>query len=146
MVSRAIAMAFAIGLMAVAAVAQAPPDKLRVGIIVTLSGPGAVLGQQARDGFLLALKNRGGKLGGREVDVTVVDDELKPDVAVTRVKKLLDSDKVDFVVGADFLERAGGDLQAGDRVRRHVDKSQRRRFGVRRQGVQSGLLRYQLRE
>ncbi len=107
MVSRAIAMAFAIGLMAVAAVAQAPPDKLRVGIIVTLSGPGAVLGQQARDGFLLALKNRGGKLGGREVDVTVVDDELKPDVAVTRVKKLLDSDKVDFVVGPIFSNVLG---------------------------------------
>ena len=32
----------------------------------------------------------------------VVDDELKPDVAVTKVKGLLDRDKVDFVVGPIF--------------------------------------------
>ena len=107
MMSRAIGVVLAIGLAAASAMAQVPPDKLKVGIIVTLSGPGAVLGQQARDGFLLALKARGGKLGGREVDVTVVDDELKPDVAVTRVKKLLESDKVDFVVGPIFSNVLG---------------------------------------
>lgn len=33
---------------------------------------------------------------------TVADDELKPDVAVTKVKGLLDRDKVDFVVGPMF--------------------------------------------
>jgi branched-chain amino acid transport system substrate-binding protein len=107
MMSRAIGMVLAIGLAAASAMAQVPPDKLKVGIIVTLSGPGAVLGQQARDGFLLALKARGGKLGGREVEVTVVDDELKPDVAVTRVKKLIESDKVDFVVGPIFSNVLG---------------------------------------
>jgi branched-chain amino acid transport system substrate-binding protein len=82
-----------------AAVAQ---DKLRVGIIVTLSGPPAVLGGQVRDGFNLAVKALGGKLGGRDVEVITVDDELKPDVAVTKVKGLLDRDKVDFVVGPIF--------------------------------------------
>src|SRR5271168_1043081 len=107
MMARAIAVVLAIGLAAASALAQVPPDKLKVGIIVTLSGPGAVLGQQARDGFLLALKARGGKLGGREVDVTVVDDELKPDVAITRAKKLLESDKVDFVVGPIFSNVLG---------------------------------------
>jgi branched-chain amino acid transport system substrate-binding protein len=84
---------------AAAALAQ---DKLRVGIIVTLSGPPAVLGGQVRDGFNLAVKNLGGKLGGRDVEVITVDDELKPDVAVTKVKGLLDRDKVDFVVGPIF--------------------------------------------
>ena len=83
----------------------APPsaqDKIKVGIIVTLSGPSAVLGQQARDGFQLAVKDLGGKLGGKEVEVVVVDDELKPDVAVTKVRGLLERDKVDFVVGPIF--------------------------------------------
>ena len=107
MLSRVFGVVLAMCLLAASAVAQAPSDKLKVGIIVTLSGPGAVLGQQARDGFLLALKNRGGKLGGREVDVVVADDELKPDVAVTRVKKLLESDKVDFVVGPIFSNVLG---------------------------------------
>jgi branched-chain amino acid transport system substrate-binding protein len=77
-------------------------DKLRVGIIVTLSGPAAVLGGQVRDGFNLAVKTLGGKLGGRSAEVVVVDDELKPDVAVTKVKGLVERDKVDFVVGPIF--------------------------------------------
>src|SRR5215212_7820543 len=77
-------------------------EKLKVGLLLTLSGPSAVLGQQARDGFQLALKDLGGKFGGREVEVVITDDELKPDVAVTKVKGLIERDKVDFVVGPIF--------------------------------------------
>jgi branched-chain amino acid transport system substrate-binding protein len=91
----AILMAFAAG----QALAQ---EKVKVGVIVTLSGPAAVLGQQARDGFNLAVKDLGGKMAGRDVEVVVIDDELKPDIAVTKVKGLLERDKVDFVVGPIF--------------------------------------------
>jgi branched-chain amino acid transport system substrate-binding protein len=77
-------------------------DKIKIGVIVTLSGPAAVLGQQARDGFALAVKDLGGKMAGKDVEVTVVDDELKPDVAVTKVRGLLERDNVDFVVGPIF--------------------------------------------
>ena len=77
-------------------------DKLKIGIIATLSGPPAVLGGQLRNGFLLGVKQLGGKLGGREVEVIVQDDELKPDVAVSKVKALVERDKVDFVVGPIF--------------------------------------------
>ncbi len=55
-----------------------------------------------RDGFLLAVKELGGKLGGQPTDVVVVDDELKPDVAVQKVKGLLDREKVDVVAGVVF--------------------------------------------
>ena len=81
------------------AVAQ---EKVKVGIIVTLSGPPAVLGGQVRDGFNLAVKTLGGKLGGVDAEVVVVDDELKPDVAVTKVKGLIERDQVNFVVGPVF--------------------------------------------
>jgi len=77
-------------------------DKLKIGVIATLSRPPAALGQQLRNGFSLAVKTLGGKLGGRDVEIVVADDELKPDVAVTKVKALLDRDKVDFVVGPIF--------------------------------------------
>src|SRR5215212_8885748 len=77
-------------------------EKLKVGLLLTLSGPSAVLGQQAKNGFELAVKDLGGKLGGREAEVVVVDDELKPDVSVTKVRGLLERDKVDFVVGPIF--------------------------------------------
>ncbi|QIO32698.1 ABC transporter substrate-binding protein [Bradyrhizobium sp. 1(2017)] len=77
-------------------------EKIKLGVVVTLSGPAAALGQQVRDGFALAVKDLGGKMGGRDVEVVVVDDELKPDAAVTKVKGLLERDKVDFVVGPIF--------------------------------------------
>jgi branched-chain amino acid transport system substrate-binding protein len=84
-----------------AASAQAQ-EKVRVGVIATLSGPPAVLGQQIRNGFQLAVKNLGGKLGPREAEIVVADDELKPDVAVTKVRALVERDKVEFVVGPVF--------------------------------------------
>src|SRR6187200_3272524 len=77
-------------------------EKLKIGIIATLSGPPAVLGTQQRNGFQLALKTLGGKLGGREVELIVQDDELKPDVAVGKAKAFVERDKVDFVVGPIF--------------------------------------------
>jgi len=77
-------------------------EKLKIGVIVTLSGPAAALGAQVRDGFTLAIKDLGGKMAGREVEVVAADDELKPDGAVTKVKGLLERDKVDFVVGPIF--------------------------------------------
>jgi branched-chain amino acid transport system substrate-binding protein len=96
---RLIVLATAILVGASPALAQ---DKLKVGVIATLSGPPAVLGQQLRNGFNLAVKSLGGKLGGRDVEVIVADDELKPDVAVSKVKALTERDKVDFVVGPIF--------------------------------------------
>jgi branched-chain amino acid transport system substrate-binding protein len=77
-------------------------DKLKIGFIATLSGPPAVLGTQLKNGFMLGLKDLGGKFGGRDVEVIVQDDELKPDVAVGKVKAFIDRDKVDFVVGPIF--------------------------------------------
>jgi len=93
------AIAFALALPLSAAQAE---DHIKIGLIGTLSGPPAVLGQQMRNGFMLAVKTLGGKLGGREADIVVADDELKPDVAVGKVKALIDRDKVDFVVGPIF--------------------------------------------
>jgi branched-chain amino acid transport system substrate-binding protein len=78
-------------------------EKLKIGIITTLSAAaGAVPGQQQRNGFELAVKMLGGKLGSREAEIAVADDELKPDVAVAKVKALVDRDRVAFVVGPIF--------------------------------------------
>ena len=92
----------AIAALALVTTSAGAQDKLKIGIVATLSGPPAVLGQQLRNGFQLAVKDLGGKLGGREVEIIVQDDELKPDIAVTKVKALLERDKVDFVVGPIF--------------------------------------------
>jgi branched-chain amino acid transport system substrate-binding protein len=87
---------------AVTATAANAQDKVKIGLITTLSGPPAALGVQQRNGFQLALKTLGNKLGGKDVELLVQDDELKPDVAVTKVKAFVERDKVDFVVGPIF--------------------------------------------
>jgi branched-chain amino acid transport system substrate-binding protein len=96
-----------IGFLVIAALAAAltpaqAQDKLKIGLISTLTGPPAVIGQQLRNGFMLGIKTHGGKLGGREAEVIVADDELKPDQAVAKVKAFVERDKVDFVVGPVF--------------------------------------------
>ena len=77
-------------------------DKVRIGLIYTLSGPPAALGQQSKNGFELAVKHLGGKMGGKEVELFVADDELKPELAIQKVRALMDRDKVDVVVGPIF--------------------------------------------
>ncbi len=89
-------------LLALTAGAATAQEKIKIGVIVTTSGPPAALGAQVRDGFALAVRDLGGKMGGREVEIVNVDDELKPDLAVNKVKGLLEREKVDFVVGPIF--------------------------------------------
>ena len=98
---------FKVALLAVTAlmtlsVTAAKAETLKIGLMGVLSGPQAVLGQQVNNGFMLAVKRAGGKLGGLETEVIVQDDELKPDVAIGKVKQLLERDKVQFVVGPTF--------------------------------------------
>ena len=76
-----------------AGAAQAEPVK--VGMITTLSGGGAGLGIDARDGFMLAVKQAGNK----DLEVIVEDDQRKPDVAVQLADKMIQSDKVDVLTG-----------------------------------------------
>src|SRR6478736_2279203 len=97
--SRLAGLAALVGAAATPALAQ---EKIKIGVIVTTSGPAAALGRQVRDGFALAVKDLGGKMAGRDVEIVNADDELKPDGAVTKVRGLLERDKVDFVVGPIF--------------------------------------------
>jgi len=78
------------------------PAPLRIALMVTLSGPSAVLGMQVRDGFQLALQGLGGEMAGRRVEVTLLDDELKPDLAAQKMQSLLARGQVDLVVGPIF--------------------------------------------
>jgi branched-chain amino acid transport system substrate-binding protein len=88
--------------LATSAIAQNADDKLKIGLMFTLSGPAAVLGEHGRDGFLQAVEKLGGKLGGMDTEIIVIDDERKPDVAVNKAKELVERDEVDFVVGPIF--------------------------------------------
>ncbi len=77
-------------------------DRIRVGFISTLSGPSAALGVDIRDGFQLALKMSGGRLGGLPAEVLIADDQFKPDVGRQAAQKLVQLDKVNFLTGMVF--------------------------------------------
>jgi branched-chain amino acid transport system substrate-binding protein len=77
-------------------------DTVKVGLLSTLSGPGAGLGVDIRDGFNLALKHSGGKLGGLPAEVIVADDQMSPDAAKQTADRLIKRDKVDFMTGVVF--------------------------------------------
>lgn len=85
-------------LMASAALAVASTGamaEVKVGMITTLSGGGAGLGIDVRDGFMLALK----EAGRDDIEVVIEDDQRKPDVAVQLADKMIQSEKVDVLTG-----------------------------------------------
>lgn len=81
--------------MSVSGAAFAEPVK--IGMITTLSGGGAGLGIDARDGFMLALKNAGE--AASEIEVVTEDDGQKPELAVQIADKMIQSDQVDILTG-----------------------------------------------
>jgi branched-chain amino acid transport system substrate-binding protein len=81
-------------------------DLVKIGFITTLSGPGGYLGEDARDGFLLAVKEGGGKLGGVPVQVLVEDDGLKPANAKQIATRFLKTDHAQIFTGTIFTNVA----------------------------------------
>jgi len=73
--------------------------KLKLGLMLPFTGTYAALGKNIEDGLKLAIAEAGGKLGGREVDYAVVDDESDPAKATDNANKLVTRDKVDFLIG-----------------------------------------------
>ena len=90
-------VALAVAQVAVPAAAQ--QKTIKIGLISTFSGPGAAIGNDMRNSFELGLDHLGRKLGGLPVEVIYEDDVFKPDVGVQKTQKLIESDKVDFIVG-----------------------------------------------
>jgi branched-chain amino acid transport system substrate-binding protein len=74
-------------------------QKLKVGMMLPFTGTFAALGTAIDNGFKLYVQEQGGKLGGREIEYFVVDDESDPAKATDNVNKLLNRDKVDVIVG-----------------------------------------------
>src|SRR5690348_10214375 len=74
-------------------------DTIKIGFVSTFSGPGAVIGNDMRNSFELALDHLGRKIDGKPVEVIYEDDGQKPDVGKQKTEKLVQSDKVDFIAG-----------------------------------------------
>jgi len=79
--------------------ATAQNKSVKIGFVSTFSGPTAVIGNDMRNAFELALDHMGRKMGGLPVEVVYEDDQQKPEVGKQKTEKLIESDKVDFISG-----------------------------------------------
>ncbi|HSS69737.1 MAG TPA: ABC transporter substrate-binding protein [Casimicrobiaceae bacterium] len=96
---QALGAAGALGTLGAIGPALAQSAKLKVGFMLPYTGTYAALGRAIENGFKLYVKEQGGKLGGREIEYSTVDDESEPAKAADNVNKLIKRDNVDVIVG-----------------------------------------------
>jgi branched-chain amino acid transport system substrate-binding protein len=99
---RTLKVAAVLAMVAAALTACGPKeDTIKVAILAPLSGPVPTFGVMTRDGVLLAIEEwnaKGGVLGKKIVPV-VEDSQCTPDPAVNAANKVIDQDKVHYIVG-----------------------------------------------
>ena len=89
--------------LALAAFVSAPlAAEVKIGMVTTLTTKAGYLGEDIRDGFLLAIEQGGGKLGGVEVELLVDDDGRKPGKGREIAERFIKSDKVKIMTGIVF--------------------------------------------
>ena len=94
---RSLLSAAAVAAVSGTALAQGTPVK--IGLLATLEGPFAAGGADGMRGAELAVKQRGGVVAGRKIEIIKASSDAKPDVAVNATRKLVEQDKVDIMVG-----------------------------------------------
>ena len=134
MIKKMLAAALALGVSATAAMAA---DKIKIGVITTLTTPAAVLGNEQMNGFNLALKHLGNKVGGLPVELVVEDDGFKPEIGKQKADKLVKQDNVDVVTGLIWSHVMLASAQVGSGRRQVPDQRQRRALEDGRQELPS---------
>ena len=98
----------AVVVLVMAGPGQGWPQKapIRIGFLAPVTGGGAAVGKDMTSGFAMYLEEIGNQIAGRKVEVIVEDTQGDPSQALTKLRKLVDSDKVLVLAGA-FLASEG---------------------------------------
>jgi branched-chain amino acid transport system substrate-binding protein len=134
MIRKVLAGALALGI-SVSATAAMAADKLKIGVITTLTTPAAVLGEEQMNGINLAIENLGGKMAGTEVEIIAEDDGFKPDIGKQKADKLVEQDDVDIVTGVIWSNTLLAGQEAHSRCRQVPDRGKRRHLQRGGQGM-----------
>lgn len=86
----------------------AQQDPIRIGVVLSYSGPYARLGQEITRGMELYLDKVGYQAGGRRIQLLKEDEEADPAVAVRKVRKLVEQDRVHLLSGIVLSSSAYG--------------------------------------
>ena len=79
-----------------------PQKPIKIGFMAPLTGGAAQVGKDMVDGFKMYLDEVGSQIGGRKVELVVEDSQGRPEIALTKLRKFVDSDKVNIVMGEAF--------------------------------------------
>lgn len=93
---------------ALALACMAAHADLKVGVDLSSTGPAAAIGITSKNAILMWPKT----IAGQPVQVTVLDDASDPGTAVRNIRKLVDEDHVDVVVGPNITPAALAALDA----------------------------------
>lgn len=106
---RAVLKALAAGASLGPVAAWAQQEPIKIGSVLSLTGPGAGLGQPERSGMLLAEKvlNERGGIGGRPIKILIEDDGSKPDLAKSKAENLIFGEKVLAFIGPSLTASTG---------------------------------------
>lgn len=99
LIKQALTLVAGTSLVATSVWAQSP---VKIGMITTLSTPGGYLGEDVRDGFMLAVSEEGGKLGGTPVEVLIEDDGVNPVNGKQIAERFIERDRVSIITGIIF--------------------------------------------
>jgi branched-chain amino acid transport system substrate-binding protein len=124
-------------------------EKIKIGVILPLSGPAADYGKSMRNGLQLALKENNNERPQKEIQLVYEDVQYNPVLAVLAFKKLAQRDKVDFVVswGVNFCEALAPVAESlqipfiGLCLNPHI--AQNKKYVIRFQNVIDELMRLQ---
>ena len=97
----AIALVLAVALVGFFGCGPAAPKVVKIAILAPLSGPVPTFGVSTRDGALLAIEEWNAKGGvlKKKIEAIVEDSQCTPDPAVNAANKVIDQDKVKFIIG-----------------------------------------------
>ncbi len=90
------------GCLAAATAFAAPPDKLKIGYISTMSGPAGSIGEDMLAAYRMGIEKIGGKIGGLETELVIGDDQARPQTAVQLARQMIERDKVHLFSGLLF--------------------------------------------
>src|SRR5919202_2146890 len=98
----AMAVVLVLGAGAGRGVVWAQKGPMKIGVIAPMTGAAAAVGKDMVNGLMMYLDEAGQQIAGRRVEVIVEDSQGKPDVALTKLRKLVESDQVQVLVGETF--------------------------------------------
>ena len=102
-------LAMLLGAVVLALVAGTPgwaQRPIKFGFMAPLTGPAAQVAKDMVDGLKMYFEENGYQLGGRKLELIIEDSQARPEVALNKLRKFIESDQVDFVGGEAFAHIA----------------------------------------